>query len=70
MKSDEDGDGEIVDDLEDDDEDEEGANEPVKTTFELNDTLWAEATLEQTDRVYLWLGVSTGCPQPSPPSRG
>lgn len=47
------------DDLEDELEDEDGEPEgPVKTTFELNDTLWAEATLDETDRVYLWLGVS------------
>lgn len=44
------------DDLEDDEDDE--AEGPVTTTFELNETLWAEATLEDTDRVYLWLGVS------------
>jgi hypothetical protein len=30
----------------------------VKTTFELADTLYAEAELEETDTVYLWLGVS------------
>jgi hypothetical protein len=29
----------------------------MKTTFELNDTLFAEAELEETDTVYLWLGV-------------
>jgi hypothetical protein len=29
----------------------------MKTTFELNDTLYAEAELEETDTVYLWLGV-------------
>lgn len=27
------------------------------TTFELNETLYAEAELEDTDVVYLWLGV-------------
>ena len=31
--------------------------EPIETTFELNDTLYAEAELEDTDTVYLWLGV-------------
>ena len=31
----------------------------LKTTFELNDTLYAEAELEDTDQVYLWLGVSS-----------
>jgi hypothetical protein len=33
----------------------------MKTTFELNDTLYAEAELEDTDTVYLWLGVSFIC---------
>ena len=28
-----------------------------KTTFELNDTLFAEAELDDTDTVFLWLGV-------------
>ena len=30
---------------------------PLKMTYELNDTLYAEAELEDTDTVYLWLGV-------------
>lgn len=30
----------------------------LKTTFELNDTLFAEAELEETDTVHIWLGVS------------
>lgn len=34
------------------------SSDPLTTTFELNDTLWAEATLDDTDDVYLWLGVS------------
>ena len=55
------------DDLEDDDDDEdeelEGSKKPLKTTFELNDTLYAEAELEETDTVYLWLGVR---PFPTP----
>jgi len=49
------------DDLEDDlDEDEEGSSysKPIRTTFELNDTLYAEAELEDTDEVYLWLGAN------------
>jgi hypothetical protein len=29
----------------------------MKTTFELNDTLFAEAELDETDTVFLWLGV-------------
>lgn len=47
------------DDLEDLEEEEEGdaAAKPLTTTFELNDTLYAEAELEDTDTVYLWLGV-------------
>jgi hypothetical protein len=46
------------DELEDDDGLEgEAAQKPLKTTFELNDTLYAEAELEDTDTVFLWLGV-------------
>ncbi|KAF8055240.1 Prefoldin subunit 3 [Lyophyllum atratum] len=45
------------DDL-DDLEDEEGSAKLLKTTFELNDTLFAEAELEETDTVYLWLGAN------------
>ncbi|KAF8060144.1 Prefoldin subunit 3 [Lyophyllum atratum] len=43
-----------LDDLEDD----EGTAKLLKTTFELNDTLFAEAELEETDTVYLWLGAN------------
>jgi hypothetical protein len=43
------------DDLEDD---KSASNQPLRTTFELNDTLYAEAELEDTDTVHLWLGVS------------
>lgn len=39
------------------DEDSEDSKKPMTTTFELNDTLYAEAQLEETDTVYLWLGV-------------
>ncbi|KAG2359337.1 Prefoldin subunit 3 [Suillus spraguei] len=49
------------DDLEDDLSDEENSENPQKlltTTFELNDTLFAEAELENTDTVYLWLGAN------------
>ncbi|KAI0753332.1 Prefoldin subunit 3 [Daedaleopsis nitida] len=42
------------DDLEDDDD--SASAKALTTTFELNDTLYAEATLEDTDTVYLWLG--------------
>lgn len=45
------------DGLDDDDLDGETTKKPLKTTFELNDTLYAEAELEDTDTVYLWLGV-------------
>ncbi|KAI9456135.1 hypothetical protein BJY52DRAFT_1277435 [Lactarius psammicola] len=59
------GDGDDADDdLEDDLEDENGGNEsgkpaPIRTTFELADTLYAEAELEETDTVFLWLGVQS-----------
>lgn len=49
------------DDLDDLDEDvgadtkEDG---PLKTLFELNDTLYAEAQVDETGEVGLWLGVS------------
>ena len=39
------------------DEDSEDSKKPMTTTFELNDTLYAEAQLDDTDTVYLWLGV-------------
>ncbi|KAJ7650438.1 Prefoldin subunit 3 [Roridomyces roridus] len=42
-----------LDDLED-----EGPQKPLTTTFELNDTLYAEAELEDTDTVFLWLGAN------------
>ncbi|GLB44336.1 putative binds specifically to cytosolic chaperonin (c-CPN) and transfers target proteins to it [Lyophyllum shimeji] len=46
-------------DLEDlDEEEEKAAIKPLRTTFELNDTLFAEAELEETDTVYLWLGAN------------
>ena len=35
------------------------------TTFELNETLYSEAELEDTDVVYLWLGVLSPYYQPS-----
>lgn len=44
------------DDLEDDDEGKKA--EPLKTLFELNDTLFAEAEVEETGEVGIWLGVS------------
>jgi hypothetical protein len=45
------------DDLEED-EDEGKKGEPLKTLFELNDTLFAEAEVEETGEVGIWLGVS------------
>jgi hypothetical protein len=38
-------------------EDDMASKKPLVTTFELNETLYAEAELEDTDVVYLWLGV-------------
>ncbi|PGG97878.1 hypothetical protein AJ79_09050 [Helicocarpus griseus UAMH5409] len=37
-----------------------GAEDPLETTFELNDTLYSRATIkpEDTDEVYLWLGAN------------
>ncbi|KAJ7715031.1 Prefoldin subunit-domain-containing protein [Mycena maculata] len=49
------GKGKAVDD---DLEEEEGSQKPMTTTFELNDTLYAEAELEDTDTVFLWLGAN------------
>ncbi|EKC99439.1 prefoldin subunit [Trichosporon asahii var. asahii CBS 8904] len=44
----------------DDEEAEEGAEQkPLKTLFELNDTLFAEATVQETGEVGLWLGANT-----------
>lgn len=52
-------DDEDEDDLDDlDDEDAEKEDGPMKTLFELNDTLYAEAEVEETGEVGLWLGVS------------
>jgi prefoldin subunit 5 len=31
---------------------------PLETTFELNDTLYAKASVEPTEEVYLWLGAN------------
>lgn len=58
-KEDEADDEDDLDDL-DDGGDEEGQEEgPLKTLFELNDTLYAEAEVDETGEVGLWLGVST-----------
>ena len=47
------GEKEDIDDL----TDTENSQKPLKTTFELNDTLYAEAELDDSDTVFLWLGV-------------
>lgn len=36
----------------------DGDAEPLETTFELNDTLYAKAVVPPTDEVYLWLGAN------------
>ncbi|KAI2603551.1 Prefoldin, subunit 3 [Hypoxylon fragiforme] len=33
-------------------------SDPIETTFELNDTLYAKASIPPTDEVYLWLGAN------------
>lgn len=38
-------------------EDDDEPAKPTRTTFELNETLYAEADIPPTDTVYLWLGV-------------
>jgi hypothetical protein len=35
----------------------QASGEPFDTTFELSDTLFAKAEIEQVDEVYIWLGV-------------
>ncbi|EFQ97508.1 prefoldin subunit 3 [Nannizzia gypsea CBS 118893] len=37
-----------------------GTNEPIRTTFDMNDTLYAHATIlpDDTDEVFLWLGAN------------
>ncbi|TVY45460.1 putative prefoldin subunit [Lachnellula subtilissima] len=32
--------------------------DPIETTFELNDTLYAKANIQPTEEVYLWLGAN------------
>lgn len=34
------------------------AEDPIETTFELNDTLYAKAEVPATEEVYLWLGAN------------
>jgi prefoldin subunit 5 len=33
-------------------------SEPLETTFELNDTLYAKALIDAPEEVYLWLGAN------------
>lgn len=40
--------------------------EPLETSFELNDTLFAKANIEKVDEVYLWLGVRRNPPHSHP----
>ena len=40
--------------------------EPLETTFELNDTLYAKAEVPLTDEVYLWLGANVMLAYPIP----
>ncbi|KZV91872.1 prefoldin subunit [Exidia glandulosa HHB12029] len=39
-------------------EDGDDESTPIRTTFELNETLYAEADIPPTDTVYLWLGAN------------
>ena len=41
-----------------DNEDNDDNEDNIETLFELHDTLYSKAKIEQTDQVYLWLGVS------------
>ncbi|KAJ8472708.1 hypothetical protein ONZ51_g8337 [Trametes cubensis] len=51
--------GDDAEESDDDDlENDEDSTKPLTTTFELNDTLYAEAQLEDTDTVHLWLGAN------------
>ncbi|CAK7272522.1 peptide chain release factor 1 [Sporothrix epigloea] len=56
--ADEDDDKDSLDSDEDEDEDETDEGEAIETTFELNDTLYAKATIPPTDEVHLWLGAN------------
>lgn len=56
---DDDADEDEDEDLDDLDEEEgEAKEDKLKSLFELNDTLYAEAEVEETGEVGLWLGVS------------
>jgi hypothetical protein len=51
-----------IDALLDGDEDEDEKDKPLTSLFELNDTLYAEAEVQENGEVGLWLGVSRLCP--------
>ncbi|KAF4512003.1 hypothetical protein G6O67_001189 [Ophiocordyceps sinensis] len=36
-----------------------GEADPIQTTFELNETLYAQANVPPTEEVYIWLGANT-----------
>ncbi|EOD48134.1 putative prefoldin subunit [Neofusicoccum parvum] len=40
--------------------------DPIETTFELNDTLYAKAQIPPTEEVYLWLGANVMLAYPIP----
>ncbi|KAF8904340.1 Prefoldin subunit-domain-containing protein, partial [Mucidula mucida] len=60
------GKGKAADDVDDDDDDAETSAKTLRTTFELNETLYAEAELEDSDTVYLWLGANVMLSYPIP----
>ncbi|KAF2144486.1 uncharacterized protein K452DRAFT_284804 [Aplosporella prunicola CBS 121167] len=41
-------------------------SDPIETTFELNDTLYAKAQIPPTEEVYLWLGANVMLSYPIP----
>ncbi|MCJ1244578.1 peptide chain release factor 1 [Trapelia coarctata] len=41
-------------------------SDPIETTFELNDTLYAKANIAPTEEVYLWLGANVMLAYPIP----
>ncbi|KAF2234732.1 Prefoldin, subunit 3 [Viridothelium virens] len=41
-------------------------SDPLETTFELNDTLYAKAEVPRTEEVYLWLGANVMLSYPIP----
>ncbi|OJD37940.1 prefoldin subunit [Diplodia corticola] len=41
-------------------------SDPIETTFELNDTLYAKAQIPPTEEVYLWLGANVMLAYPIP----